>query len=357
VLPPRNALIELAVFVAVVVALEWLLPGFDVNAIQPNPCWLPVLLLGLQYGTVSGLLAAGVAIVITVIGGFPEQDIGENLFAYLLRVWGQPMLWLAAALVLGQFRMRQIEAKLELVRRVEKLSADRAAVAAYASNLRSRCEALERHVAGRQEPAALGLLAALAEVQREAESGLPACFAEIIERAFPGAQATLYRREGDTLRKYAATRSLAEAAPRESIGFGDRLYHSIVIDRASLSVLSPTGEQVLNGDGLAAVPVVSHGDGPVIGMLKLETAAPELLGPATLGALELMATIFSGALVEAGPATAQPVPAAAPLAEPMPSARSLVRRLRIYAPTVPAEASPETPVENARAANPERAVR
>ena len=91
-------------------ALDHFWPSFPtLSQMQPHFFWLPVLLLSLQYGTVSGLLAAGVAIVLTAWLGWAEQEVGENHFNYLLRISTQPMLWLVAALLLGQFRLRQIE--------------------------------------------------------------------------------------------------------------------------------------------------------------------------------------------------------------------------------------------------------
>src|SRR5262249_28579364 len=78
VLPPGIALVELLVLLVVPILLEWLVPGFpDLTQIQPHPYWFPILLLSLQYGTVSGFLAAIVAITGAWLIGWPEQDIGE----------------------------------------------------------------------------------------------------------------------------------------------------------------------------------------------------------------------------------------------------------------------------------------
>lgn len=299
VLPPRNALVELAVFVLVIGILEWALPQFDVNLIQPNPCWLPVLLLSLQYGTVSGMLAAGVAIVITALGGFPEQEIGENHFAYLLRIWGQPMLWITAALLLGQFRMRQIAAKLELARQVASLAADRTAVAAYATRLRERCEELERRSAGRSEPLAVSVLAALTEAGRLSSSAPEAQLGRLIDAALPGAKASLYRRDGDVMRRIATAGHAADRLPKDAITSDEPLPRALAEFRDGLSVLSREGEAALAREGLAAVPILSPNREELAGMLKIETMPAELLGTATLGALAALAAALAPAVTDA----------------------------------------------------------
>ena len=84
VLPPLMALVEILVLMVVPGLLDYFWTGFPSLAeTQPHFFWLPVLLLSLQYGTVSGLLAAGVAITITALLGWPDQEVGENHFNYL----------------------------------------------------------------------------------------------------------------------------------------------------------------------------------------------------------------------------------------------------------------------------------
>ncbi len=111
VLPPVGAFVELVLVMGLIYLVSYLIPGIDLATLEPSPFWVPVLLLSLQYGTVAGLLAAAVATLAYTINGLPEQAIGENLFAFLLRIWALPILWIGVALVLGQFRLRQIEVK------------------------------------------------------------------------------------------------------------------------------------------------------------------------------------------------------------------------------------------------------
>ena len=277
-LPPLNAILELAVFVVVVLAIDAFVPSFSLNSIEPNPSWLPVLLLSVQYGTVSGLLAAAVCIALSMQTGFPEQDVGENLFVYLLRAWAQPMLWLSAAVLLGQFRTRHIAERAELTQELATLSSQRTALADYANNLRARCDALERHLASRDAPEPVALLAELSRAAATAPADLPASFRSIVAAALPGAAASL------VLIGPAGPRLLA-AVTRDGLGpVGDdalvmsalppALVAELEASRRVVSVLTAEGERLLDGRALIAVPV--EASDRVVGLLlvySLDSAA------------------------------------------------------------------------------------
>lgn len=314
VLPPRNAVIELAVIVIAIVVVDWLLPDQGLSDIGPNPYWLPVLLMSLHYGTVSGLLAAGVGIAMTMLPGVPEQGVGENHFAFLLRIWAQPILWIAVAVLLGQFRIRQISAKRELARQVQELSAQRQALADYSTNLRLRCEAVERKIAGRDDAPSVELLAALAELGR-ADLDLGAGLSRLMQRAAPGAEASVYLLDGAWLRKVAGSEPEPGDVRAEEFTAVHPLYRAIVERGQSLSVLDAGHEATLAGEGVAAVPIRLGGDGRVAGMLKLDSAAAGYIGGDTLRALDGIALVLAHrfaapvAAASRGDATAAPLPA------------------------------------------------
>ncbi|MGE0517102.1 MAG: hypothetical protein AB7O71_24505, partial [Hyphomicrobiaceae bacterium] len=201
VLPPLAALFEIVVLVICPGLLDYFVPGFpSLNETQPHFYWLPVLLLTLQYGSASGLLAAGVAIILANLLGWPEQEIGENHFNYLLRIWLQPVLWIATAVILGQIRLRQIERKQALGRSVALLTQQRAALAEHAQNLRARCDRLERFIATRHEADGLALLSALGRTQTTSAAEAMEALREAVTLACGDCQLAVLSREGDELR-------------------------------------------------------------------------------------------------------------------------------------------------------------
>ncbi len=314
-LPPLSGLIELGVLTGLLITLDWGLPDFELSDIQPNPFWLPVLLLSLQYGTVSGLIAAGVALLVTVLSGLPPEGVGENHFNYALRVYTQPILWFAAAVILGQFRMRQIAAKEALRRQVAELSQSRATLAEYATGLRERCDRLERERAGARASPTVQLLERLLALA-EQPGTLSATFDRLLQMAFPGASASVFVLEDSRLVQVAA-HNWGEAPRWQSeIGLAHPLFRSVITDGASVSVLVPGDEHKLAGEGLVATPIRANGtSGPVIGLIKLEHADPNDLTDLTQRALAVVGMAVASRLMQSAsvqvPQVRSPAPAEA----------------------------------------------
>ncbi len=342
VLPPRFALIEMGLLL-VLVAAEYALEGFPaLTRINPHPYWIAVLLLSLQYGTVSGLMAAGIAIVGTVLIGMPEPDIEERYFNYLVRVWSQPVLWLLVAMLLGSFRARQIEQRDELLIQVDELKTRGATLLDYATNLKARCLRLERHIATHQTSDSSLLLSALGRLG-EAEPGRWApAFRAVLAAGFPNGQLSLYAIDGDKVRLVlshdaklgdgAGLRAAAEIDPSSP------LLAAVVGAGRAVSVLDAADDLALAGHGVAAVPVFADlpgGGARVIGLLKADKLPPGLIDASTTRRLSVVAAhlapaLLQGRLTPVVGSNSQPVTTAQQSAlSPLDTAIPTVRRWRM----------------------------
>lgn len=275
VLPPATALVEMLVLMVLPAVLDLYWPAFPtLSELQPHPFWLPVLLVSLQYGTVSGLLAAGLAIALSASLGWPDQEIGENHFNFLLRIWAQPVLWLAAALVLGQFRMRQIEQKQDLANQVDELATQRKALADYATNLRTRCDALERDIARRRDPSARALLKAMGRLDGSGDGDdVRKHLEDCLDLALGRCRVAVFTRGPESLRMVFRYGPGADGHPAvDQLAAAEPLCQAVAVEGRTLSVLVPADEAALTGKGIAAAPVVSQRTGEIVGMILLETA-------------------------------------------------------------------------------------
>jgi polysaccharide biosynthesis protein PelD len=285
VLPPVFALVELTIFAAIVFAEYAWAPFPDLTKLNPHPYWLPVLLISLQYGTLSGLLAASIAIIGTVLIGLPEQDIGEAYFNYLIRAWAQPVLWLVVALLLGAFRMRQIEQRDDLLNQVDDLEHQGRLLDEHAGDLQSRCDRLERELVTKARPDPERLLDALARCAGDACSTTD--LGAALSAALPDTEASVYVRAGNGLQLvYAHGWPEAAKWPRAISGL-DALALTVIGANRAASVLSAGDEKVLSGHGIFAQPIVDE-TGP-IGMLKIERMPPSAIGPDTVARLAVLA--------------------------------------------------------------------
>lgn len=340
VLPPLAAIVEIVVLYALILGTDAMLPNVDVTQIQPHPFWLPVLFLSLQYGTVSGLLAAASAIVVSLFYGMPEQDIGENLFVYLARAWVQPVLWIVAALALGILRMRQLEAKRSLQRAVFDLSHQRAALAKHAQALRRRCDDLERHIAGRRELPATAALAALDEAR--SAGNIADRLARLLDAAFPGCIGSLLIEKDDRLVEIAA-HGRACGGTATDLAPTHALARAVVGDGRALGVLQRGDKVLLGPHALLAAPIEVARLG-VVGLIRIERLAPEQLSAASLPALRAIAAAIAASVephVASRPDRAVVVPFPA---EPVRPAAARWNRLHWMQGREPPETAP--PVAN-----------
>ncbi len=279
IIPRRSAVVELLVILLAIVAIDWLRPTLEIYDLQPSPFWLPVLLLSAQYGTVSGALAVVAAIAFHVsFATFPEQGVGENEFTYRLRTLAQPILWIAAALMLGQFRMQHIAIKRDLARQVLDLDRQRTSLADYAQGLRARCDKLEREIAGRPLDEARVVLSALGALTKPmAHADQARTVGRAIAAAYPGAGVSVYQLEDGALRWWAGSQPLDHALFLASVPLGHPCAKAILADRRALQILQPGDETALGNQGLAAVAIMAAG-GDVIGMVKMETGPARFIG-------------------------------------------------------------------------------
>lgn len=303
IVPPRLALVELGVF-ALIVLLEWGFEPFpDLTRISPHPYWIAILLLSLQYGVISGLIAAGIAIIGAVLIGLPPPDVDERYFNYLLRVWSEPILWLLVALLLGTFRTRQIEKVRWLVGEAQDLEARGAAVVAHAANLKARITMLERALAVRDVTPQGRLLSALAALSEARAGRWAEDFATAADLAFPGAALTVHVADEGGFHAILRHRWPAVAAWRQDIPADAPLARAILPGDRRLNALARADEDLLGSDGIVAVPIRAlDGDGKarVVGMLKIESAAPSLLDQDSAARLAVLAAHVAPALSRGG---------------------------------------------------------
>ncbi len=93
---------EMLILFATLMAIDQgLMSGNAFSDINPNPYWLPVLVMATTYGTGSGLAAATIASAIWFRWSNPWSGATDHI-EQQLRLSIQPMLWMVTALVTGE---------------------------------------------------------------------------------------------------------------------------------------------------------------------------------------------------------------------------------------------------------------
>jgi hypothetical protein len=237
--------------------------------VRPHPFGAVVLLLAVQYGTGMGMAAAAAATAALLAWNVPVQALGEDLNDYMVRLFAEPILWLGAALVLGELGDRARRTKARLARDLEASLAREKVLADAYGRLRVTKEELEVRVAG-QMKTVLTIYRAASAIERLGFGEVLVGIADLVREVMEPSKFSVYLLNSNTL----------EAALNEGWDPGDRfartfdegsaLFHAMVGGQRVLSVSRAADQRVLGGEGVLAGPLVSADTGEVVGMLKVE---------------------------------------------------------------------------------------
>lgn len=265
------ALAELSLFFALAFIIDWSATGLTrFEGIQPHPYWLIVLLLAAQYGTNEGVIAAGAATCALRLWNLPEQAIGQDLYEYLHTVSREPILWLVAAMLFGELRMRQRREHDELRAKLALASRESDAIALSYRQLKLVKENLEARVAG-QLRTVFTLYQAARAIDKLDEGEVMLGVADLVRSVMRPEKFSLFLLNNDVL----------ESVTNDGWDDGDPyarwfdasspLFRTVVGGQRTLCVARPEDERILMGEGVLAGPLVSEDTGEVVGMVKIES--------------------------------------------------------------------------------------
>ena len=279
-----TALFELAVLLGIVVALElFFQPGLIVE-LKPHPFWIPVLLVSLQYGTIDGLVAVAASTVAVWLLGWPQPHPNEDYLGYLSRVWNEPLLWLGAAILIGEFRLRQLSELRGLQARVVGLEKERELLKGEVVDSRSRVRFLETHLAAGIPENCAALIEACSEGGKIGSQDLERALVTIGEVALGAETLSLFQYVNGALVLVVRVGSAPELNLRPRFRPGEPIYERVVRNRTVLCAARGLDHAVLEDQGTWAAPICSAANGEVIGMLKIE----RMLTPQQPGGIERM---------------------------------------------------------------------
>jgi GAF domain-containing protein len=293
--PPReicglrvSAVIETVVLIGAALAADQLLfSGDRFASVSPHPFWAVVLLIAAQYGTGEALFAAALSGAALLINNLPEQGFNEDLYAWLLRISFNPVLWCIAAVALGEIRAghkRQTEGL-----QVELTEAQQQAAAianAYEHLLRIKTN-LEAQVAGQRQTVRTMYAAARAierQSTNEVLSGIPEVVAAVLHP-----ELALSADQGWSSSDRFQHRFRA----------GTPLFAAIVEQQRMLIACEPEDAAILDKQGLLAGSLCSEETGEPFGMLKIEGMQFHELTPATVQNFRILCEWIGAAFAQA----------------------------------------------------------
>src|SRR5262245_58955387 len=132
----RHYFIEIVVILAAIAGIDALgLLPIRLASIEPHPFWIPVILSAALYGRLIGVVTVALATALDACLNWPALVSQTDLYAYLIEISRNPILWLLAVSVLGGIREKHLQ-------RYEDSEAARQQRSIEAEALAQRCQVL-----------------------------------------------------------------------------------------------------------------------------------------------------------------------------------------------------------------------
>lgn len=294
----RVALLELALFFGVALALDHLSGGLRFEGVQPHPFWIPVLLLSAQYGTGEGVMAAVVATLALRVGNMPEQLISQDFYQYLYAVSREPILWLVAAVILGELRMRQLREREELRAALDLARRESDAITRSYRQLKAVKENLETRVAG-QLRTVFTLYQAAKAIDKLDEGEILMGVADLVRTVMRPDKFSLFLLNNDVLESVINDGWTDDDGYARWFDAASPLFETVVGRQRFLCVARLEDERILQGEGVLAGPLVSEDTGAVLGMVKVEGLGFMDLGVNTIENFRILCEWIGTALAKA----------------------------------------------------------
>ena len=255
----------------------WATGGTGFARVEPNPLWLPVLVMALAYGTGPGLVAAALASAVWLAHVRETPGAGDYL-DHLFRVSVQPLLWFVAAVAIGEVTMMRSARHARLETRGDTAARNVARLTEAFDRLSKTNRILQVQVA--TDARTLGHIVATASRLSAGEpAARRAAIVRLIAMAAGTEDFTCFRLVGGEARAWlrgdgAGARDVAPALLLDQLRRRDGIVH----------VARQADRAALEGVGVAAIALPGE-TGDLVGCLVLHGLPFAALGPHRLAEL------------------------------------------------------------------------
>jgi len=266
----RTAVLEIAGYLLVALLMDRFAFSNDrFWNVSPHPFWPLILLMAVQYGTSEALIATALCTVALLAGNMPAQSIDQDIYGYLLTVAKHPFMWMIAGLILGEIRMRHVRERDELEAALAQSVGKERELATAFERVNTVRQRLEGRIAS-QLRTAVTMYQAARSLDRQDPSEVLLGVVDTVLAILNPVKCSLYLLRDDVLEI-----SIGHGWKREDhlsrvFKSTSSLFQEVIGSQRVLCAVNPEDELVLAGEGVLAGPLIDHGTGAVLGMLKIE---------------------------------------------------------------------------------------
>jgi hypothetical protein len=265
-----TALLEIAVFLAIALLLDrYVFAGDRFAGVQPHPFWIIILLMAAQYGTGEALLATIASTAALLIGNIPDQPIDQDIYAYLLGLFRDPILWLITVVFIGEIGRRHRNRIAELAARLADSERHAGTLDDAYRKLAEAKSRLEVRVAG-QMKTVVSLYQAARAIDRLAPAEVLNGVGQIIRTILDPQQYSVFLLEDGRLRPLITEGWERPEQYSRHFEADSALFRAVIGQQRLLHAAQPDDIDILAGEGVIAGPLLSVDTGEVFGMIKVE---------------------------------------------------------------------------------------
>lgn len=242
--------------------------NFNFFSVCPHPFWIPVVLISTQYGTNEGLLTALISTIILLSGNLPERNILQDPPEYFFLLGKSPFMWFAAAVVLGELRLKHIRERDDLREAVLLVEEKEKKIAESYTALKKVKERLETRVVSDMQTT-LMVLSAFSQLENKGKEEIVKGACEMVKALTAPEKFSIYLLENNRLVRTAGEGWEPEE-PYATVFDSDTLLFHEIVERKKVVSLQSSPMEVLGTEGVLAVPIKENEHGKVWGMIKIE---------------------------------------------------------------------------------------
>ena len=289
-----SALVEIIITLAILWLADIFMfdgSGYYNYNLPVNPFLIAILFFTLQYGSLTGLVAAFLSIIVFFIGNTAVSIVDLAR----LDVVVTPIFWIAIAGFLGFVRDRHLRQRKRFEGKLnDSISREKITAEAY-QEVRARKQRLEERVAGEMR-SALTVYQSAKSLENMSPNHLMRSLEAMIRDLLGAETFSLFLMENNSLEASITSnwQGSYNSLPRRYTS-SSALYQHVVSQREVLTVANTEQEQVLDGEGLLVAPVITP-TGEVLGMIKIESLPFSRFGIQTVETLRLVAEWTAAAL-------------------------------------------------------------
>jgi hypothetical protein len=268
-----NALKESLLFLTVLFIINLLVgDGTRFFYMDLHPFWIIVILIAVQYGTTEGMIAAGLSTVYLLAWNIPEQPLDQSIYDYWYVILNKPLMWMVAAVIVGQIRMRHVNEQHETKRSLA-IAKRRLKMLLHAfSDLRDTKEILERRLASNLNSTILAYKN-ITSFDNTSRSRFLLEVEDIVMNTLHPKKVSLYIFGEQGFEVITSMGWSDDERYARRIDSKSPLHQAMVKTRRAVCAINKQDEKILGGEGVLAAPLIDSRDDSVFGMIKIEEMA------------------------------------------------------------------------------------